>query len=184
MMAARTKQRKPDTDMTKEDVVLIPDVLDSKNTLIVHEDGLTEPIPKKKYSQEERKKLALALRLSGATFKVIGEQLGVDTQTATADVYEELEALGTEDLKTMRVIYQSRLEQLLATRWAKAVDGDDNALVAVLGILDRVERLYGLNGADTGMDHEEAAQGIIILGGDTSQHRAQLNAEKKKLNTR
>jgi transposase-like protein len=181
------RKRKPDMDMTLEDEILVPDVIDPDGTLIVHvdDDDEMDKRPAKKFSSEERKKYALAMRLSGATYKVIAQQLDTDTPYAFSLVKQALEELGTEDLKTLRVTYQARLEQLLATRWTKAVSGDDNSLSAVLMILDRIERLYGLNGAADIADIEEAGKAtLIILGGDTSKHREAIERQKKAGNSR
>ena len=172
-------KRKPDTDMTQEDEVLIPDdVLDG--TLIIHEDDDVGQalVPQRKYSPEERKKLVLALRLSGATFGVIAQQFGVTRETVTLDYGKAIQELGTEDVATLRITYQARLEQLLQTRWQKALGGDDSSLGAVLMLLDRIERLYGLNGAPLEEANDTDSK-LIILSGDTSSFRAELEEQKK-----
>lgn len=177
----RGGKRQPDIDMTNEDEVLVPDLVDEDGTLIIHED---DEGPRRVYSQAERRKLSFAMRLSGATYKTIAAQLGVDIGTAVDDVRNEMEALGTEDLKALRTMYHSRLEMLLSTRWARALQGDDQALAAVLSILDRVERLYGLNGATP----DEAAAGsegqVIILAGTSVPVREALEQQKKAANKR
>lgn len=182
------RKRKPDVDMTIEEdaqeVITADDVFDAEGTLIIDTSELEDfdegaLVVTKTYTAAERRKLALAMRMSGATYKTIGAQLGVTLQAAHQDVQSELEALGRDDLKTLRNIYHARLEQLLATRWPRALRGDDHALAACLTVLDRIERLYGLNGGQ-----EDAPTGdqtsIIILAGDTSQYRDELNAAKNK----
>lgn len=174
------KKREPDVDMTKEDEVIVPDEVLGDDTLVVHVDDMPDR-PTRKYSPAERRRLGLALRMSGATYQVIADQLGVSRDTAIDDVKAAMLELGTEDMQALRVVHQARLEQLLGTRWAKALNGDDSALVAVLSILDRIERLYGLNGVTIEDPEAESNKGkLIVLQGSTSSYREELEADKRK----
>ena len=184
------RKRKPDSDMTLEDEILMPDMIIDDTLVIDTSDEDNFSAPAKKYSNEERKKYALAMRLSGATYAIIAQQLGTDKAYAWKLVRDGLEEMGTEDLKVLRTTYQARLEQLLVTRWGRAlgdptkgIPGDDAALGAVLMILDRIERLYGLAGHEV-IEQDDGKATLIILGGDTSQHRAAIEEQKRKGNSR
>ena len=95
--------------------------------------------------QAERRRQALALRLTGATFDQIGQQLGCDKSTAYRLISKEIREIPREEADELRTIECSRLDKLQHAVWQAAIQGDVNAVDRVLKISERRARLLGLD---------------------------------------
>ena len=103
--------------------------------------------------REARRQLVLQYTLAGATTREIAATLarqGHDITHATvandrkavlAEMREENQA-GADHL---RELYNSRYDRLIASRWGKAVAGDDNALNLVLRTMDAQRKINGID---------------------------------------
>jgi hypothetical protein len=175
------RKRTPDVDMTDGDIDSVPP---EDTFLIEHvEDEDEGDVRKVSWSSvEERARIAFSMRMTGATYKVIGDALGITVSSAHNDVRRVIEELPKEDLRILRQTHHARLEQLLATRWVRAIQGDDAALAPVLAILDRLDRLHGISyqPGEEEREHDVAADQIIVLQGSTTQFRGELEAAKKR----
>lgn len=94
-----------------------------------------------------REREALRLRLAGLTYAEIAERLGYSRPaSAYVAVQRALAKIcPPEDVAALRQLEIQRLDQLLQSRWEKALAGDDAALDRVLRILERKARLLGLD---------------------------------------
>jgi hypothetical protein len=88
---------------------------------------------------------AAQLRAAGATFREIGETLGIDPSWARTLVLRALEAAQYEAADMMRVQEGLRLDRLQRAFWPQAVAGDDRAAKIILRTMDRRARLFGLD---------------------------------------
>jgi|GEM_PF-4126515 len=88
---------------------------------------------------------ALAFRLMGHTFEVIGEQIGVTTQRAHQLVLEALNDTLTEPAEELRSLEVSRLDQMMTGVYSAAVLGDTKAIDSVLKIQERRAKLLGMD---------------------------------------
>ena len=85
------------------------------------------------------------LRSAGATFREIGETLGIDPTWARTLVIRALEASQYEAADLMRTQEGVRLDRLQRAHWAQALGGDAKASAVVLRCMDRRARLFGLD---------------------------------------
>jgi hypothetical protein len=88
---------------------------------------------------------AATLRSGGATFREIGDALGIDHTWARTLIIRALEAAQYEAADLMRVQEGQRLDRLQRSWWPAALNGDVKAAGIVLRIMDRRARLFGLN---------------------------------------
>ena len=119
-----------------------------------------------------RELAALDLRLSGASYRRIGAQLGVSHVQAFRDVQRVLREFVAEPASALRGQELARLDRLMLTHWPAAIEGNHKATAVVLQIMDRRIRLLGLDAphriditgwiremaAAEGLDPDQAAQ--------------------------
>ena len=89
---------------------------------------------------------ALDLRLSGASYRQIGQQLGVSHVQAFRDVQRVLREVLSEPAEAVRRVELARLDRLMRAHWPAATEGDVRATAMVLQIMDRRARQLGLDG--------------------------------------
>ena len=132
----------------------------------------------------ERIARALELRKGGATYVMIGEDLGVSTPRAFEIVNDALKALVTEPAEKVRKLEIERIDHMLSVVWATAtnamsqttvVDASllDMILKAQAGVLKLMERRAKL----TGLDAPEKVQEV----GELADAKATLLAKLKKM---
>ena len=92
-----------------------------------------------------RELTALDLRLSGASYRQIGAELGVSHVQAFRDVQRVLHQIVAEPASELRGQELARLDRLTLTHWPAAIKGDHRATAVVLQIMDRRIRLLGLD---------------------------------------
>ena len=88
---------------------------------------------------------ALDLRLSGASYRQIGQQLGVSHVQAFRDVHHMLREVASEPAEEVRKAELARLDKLMRAHWPAAIEGDTKATAMVLQIMDRRARYLGLD---------------------------------------
>lgn len=96
----------------------------------------------------ERAHRALDLRIAGAAYRQIGQQLGVSYQTAFRDVQDalaELDALKKKKAERLRDLELKRCDKLTLALQTQARAGDVKAIRTLLGIMERRAKLLGLD---------------------------------------
>lgn len=95
---------------------------------------------------------AVALRIAGASFEAIAEELNYPNVSAARIAYERVLAATVKDngdLEHLRALTSRRLESLLLAAWNHATnpeDPDQNAYMrTAVAIIDRHSRLLGLD---------------------------------------
>lgn len=101
--------------------------------------------PKRVQRTLETMKKAATLRASGATFRSIGEQLGIDPTWARTLVLRALEEAKYEAADILRTQEGARLDRVQMSYWRDALQGDTDAAKIVLRVMDQRARLFGLN---------------------------------------
>jgi hypothetical protein len=94
-----------------------------------------------------RRQRAVELRLSGATYRVIADDLGVTRQAAHKYVKQAMAVLNAklaEDAEALRRLELERLDQLQAALWPAALEGNSRAALATLKVMDARAKLVGL----------------------------------------
>lgn len=99
---------------------------------------------------QARRLEALDLRKSGASYRAIGQRLGVSHEQARLDIMACLAELAErqhEDTAQYRQLELERLDRLQMALWVKAVASppDTRAALAVLRIFERRAKLLGLD---------------------------------------
>lgn len=101
------------------------------------------PLPVLRQSLAVRRERAMELRIGGASYRAIGQALGVSHTTAENYIHAMLTetAEATDTLRRMEV---RRLDRLWMAHWPAATKGDYKALEAVLTIMRLRWKLLGL----------------------------------------
>jgi hypothetical protein len=95
----------------------------------------------------QRRRQAVKMRIEGATYAVIGKQLGVSEVRAWKLVSEGLARLNekmAEDAERLRRLSSEQIDLLLSAHMPRALIGDTKAAGVVLRALDSRAKLYGL----------------------------------------
>ena len=130
---------------------------------------------KRQWSAQERQKRAIALKLAGASYKSIAETLGyADSSGAQKAVSRGLKASLQENATELRKIHYGRLEHMLMLVWSQVNTGDANSIHTALAIMDRMERLYGLNAAEKLDVSAGPRETVIVADGDKDQYIEQM----------
>lgn len=93
----------------------------------------------------DRQRRSLEFKLAGMSYRRIAEQTGVSAQQAYTDVQNALTEYIREPTEEVRQQEAARLDRLMMTHWPKALEGDHDALNAVLRIMDRRAKLLGVD---------------------------------------
>lgn len=89
---------------------------------------------------------AVQLALAGATYQQIADQLGYTNRgNAWRTVQRVLARVDAEDAAALRTVEGGRLDRMQTAVWGQALKGDVKAVNAVLRIMDRRARLFGLD---------------------------------------
>lgn len=109
-----------------------------------------------------RHKQALELRLAGADYALIAEQLGyADPSGAYRAVKAALKASLREPSKRLRRIESERLDRLMLALWERAMGGDLPTVDRLLSIMARRARMLGLDQAPA--SEERANETVATL---------------------
>ncbi|WP_152528509.1 hypothetical protein [Gordonia amicalis] len=114
---------------------------------------------------------ALALRRSGMRYDEISARLGYrDESGPRKAVNRLLDRTEAEGVAELRAVEGERLDALLAAHWDAALRGDIDATKAVLAVIDRRAKLFGLNaptavaiGGAVITDREFAEQAVELI---------------------
>lgn len=93
----------------------------------------------------QRTKTAMELRAAGLTYRAIGEQLGVNEETARTTVARAMMAAVREPTQAVIATERARLEELHQALWDDALAGDLDATDRVLRLMERRAKLLGLD---------------------------------------
>ncbi|MFF4644978.1 hypothetical protein [Streptomyces sp. NPDC001389] len=99
----------------------------------------------------ERRAKAIRLKIDGASYTEIAEQLGYSSRgSACSDVRRALEKHVIEEglaVEAWRELELARLDLLQKAIWPEATEGNPRAIETALKILDRRAKLLGLDSA-------------------------------------
>jgi len=126
----------------------------------------------------KRRTQAIELRVSGMDWQSIANELGYASRGAAwTDVTRALEANLAEMSQKVDVLREQealRLDQLQEAVWPHARNGDVRAVEAVLKVIDRRVRLFGL-------DAPQRADVTLSVPATEEERRAQLLAAAAEL---
>lgn len=117
-------------------------------------------------AQHERD--AVAMRLAGATFRQIGEKIGVHESSAAKMVKRVMartRAVADEDAEELRRVESERLDAMQLAVWPQATKGHLGAVDRVLRIMQRRASLFGLDAPPrAAVDEHGESVPIAFLG--------------------
>lgn len=106
---------------------------------------------------------AVALKVKGLSNVEIASRLGVTPSTVGNYLRTALKRVAAEDVETLRGLEAQRLDELWATAWDKAQDGDLRAMDRLLAISKRRSELLGLDKKfDKDIDEDSGPKAIVI----------------------
>jgi hypothetical protein len=111
---------------------------------------------------------ALDLRIAGATYRQIGQQLAVSEKTAYYDVQDELgrlDKVSRDKAERLRDLEGRRLDVLQLALAPAIRTGDPRAIAAAVRLMERRAKLFGLDAPTTIAGIAEAPVNVVI------QHR-------------
>lgn len=174
--------------MANEDNINEPN--DEDNEIVYGEvieahDGsfaINNPVPlSRQMGSAEKTRRAMALKLAGASYAQIALQLGYhDASGARKAVQRGMKSALQESASELKKIHYGRLEHMLMLLWPEVNQRDLPAMSAALAVMDRMERLYGLNAAEkievgTGMNT------VILADGDKQSYIQALEEAGKRV---
>ena len=132
-------------------------------------------------SGAEKTRRAMALKLAGASYAQIAQTLGYhDASGARKAVQRGMKSAMHESAGELRKIHYGRLEHMLMLIWPEVNQRDLPAMSAALAVMDRMEKLYGLNEAqkiDVGVGRET----VILADGDKESYIKALEEAGRRL---
>lgn len=109
------------------------------------EIGMGEsPCEDPKIKREAQSFVALTMRKQGHNYRVIAKEMDVSLGWAHQLVKRILSKTVRETADQVRLTQLDRLETLLAGVWSNAEDGDTFAIASALQIMDRIDKLHGI----------------------------------------
>lgn len=174
-------------DPNGEGHVIVPEVVYGR----ILDDGtsggeieIENPVPlRHKMSVGEKTRRAMALKLAGASYAAIAQQLGYsDPSAARKAVQRGMKASLQENAGELKRIHYSRLEHMLMLLWPDVNQRDLGAMSAALAVMDRMEKLFGLNAADK-LEVSTGRETVIVADGEKDSYIAALREAGKNLAT-
>jgi hypothetical protein len=137
----------------------------------------------KELTAQEKKKVALGMRLMGMTFQEIADRLGyAGWQGAQQLVKRALDEYTVETARDLRNLQYARLEQIILLNWPEVMRKDPQSTALVLGTMDRIARMFGLEQHERfPADYDETEEGVMTIGGDKDQFIEGLRKARKEL---
>lgn len=137
---------------------------------------ISNPVPvSRKLSTGEKTRRAMALKLSGASYAAIADALGYsDASGARKAVMRGMKNSQQESASELRKIHYSRLEHMLMLLWPDVGAKDLPSMDRALSVMDRMEKLMGLNAASQLDITTGGRETVIVADGDKDSYLAAL----------
>ena len=133
---------------------------------------IAAPVPvSARMSAREKQRRAMALKLAGASYAQIAENLNYATSSgAHKAVTRAMHNSLQENASELRRIHYGRLEHMLMLVWPDVNHGETSAINTALSVMDRMERLFGLNVAEKVDINTGPRETVIMADGDKSEY--------------
>jgi hypothetical protein len=133
----------------------------------------------------ERQRQAMQLRIAGASFGAIANELGyADRKGAERAIISGLRAYFREPAQDLLPLELERLDRMQMALWPEALAGNVQAVMAVLRIMERRAKYTGLDAphkVDANITSRatmdvNVAGGVLVIQGDKEAYLAGLRA--------
>jgi hypothetical protein len=135
----------------------------------------------KQLTSKEKQKVALGLRLMGMTYEQIGDRLEMSWQGAQSLCNRALANYTQDEARDLRNLQYARLEQMIMLHWPDVMRKDPHASAIVLGVMDRIAKMFGLEQQGPLKEGEQQEEGVLVIGGEKDQFIDGLNRARKAL---
>jgi transcriptional regulator len=126
---------------------------------------------------KEKQRRVLELRLAGATYQQIADQLGYADHTgARAAAIAAMGDIIVEPASEVRTLQYERLNAMFLRLWPRVQAGDDTAMAMALRVMDKMDRLMG---TEEPQKHEikHAHEGaVLVIDGNQEEYIKRLQA--------
>lgn len=147
--------------------------------------SINNPVPlSRSMNSGEKTRRAIALKLAGASYNQIAIQLGYhDASGARKAVQRGMKSALHENASELKKIHYGRLEHMLMLLWPEVNQRDLPAMSAALAVMDRMERLYGLNAAER-LEVGVGNNTVILADGDKESYIKALEEAGQRVSNR
>lgn len=129
----------------------------------------------------DKERRAIALKLAGASYQSIAQQLGYASAAgAWKAVQRGMKSSLQEGAGELRRIHYGRLEHMLMLLWPDVNRKDLPSMHAALSIMDRMEKLFGLNAAER-IEVTAAQETVIVADGSKSDYIKALQEAGRRI---
>lgn len=148
-------------------------IVESGEVSIITPDGEVidaEVLDDAELSAIEKQRRAVILKLAGHTYETIAKQVGYSSPAyARNQIKAALERDHSYNVAELKAQMHARLEHMMTLLWPdvnKKGPEQHQAMVMALALMDRLERLHGLNSAQVlELLDKEAPKGVLTIGG-------------------
>jgi len=146
---------------------------------------IEEPVAlRQKMAVGEKTRRAMGLKLAGASYSNIATQLGyADASGARKAVMRGMKSSLQENSGELRKIHYGRLEHMLMLLWPDVNNRDLSSMQTALSVMDRMERLYGLNAAEK-VEFSAGRETVILADGSKDDYLAALEEAGKEISNK
>lgn len=143
---------------------------------------INNPVPlSRTMSAAEKTRRSIALKLAGASYAQIAQQVGYsDASGARKAVQRGMKSSLQESGSELKKIHYGRLEHMLMLLWPDVNTRDLASMSAALAVMDRMEKLYGLNAAER-LDVSTGRETVILADGDKESYIKALEEAGRRL---
>jgi hypothetical protein len=115
-------------------------------------------------ASKRREAECLRLRLEGESFEDIATQVGFKSPSGAYKAFRRaLDGIGRDWVEEVYRLQLARLNTLLAQVWPGVENGDLRAIDTALKIMDRIDRLHGLDHQAKGDGLGEPDDGVLVI---------------------
>lgn len=136
------------------------------------------PVPRGRSSRllaKERQRRALELRKAGATYQAIADQTGyADPSGARNAVIKAFDAIIQEPAQELKTLQLERYNHMLMVHWAKVQGGDIAATNTALGIMDRINKLTGIEAPTQTQVSMDVQGAVLVIDGNKDEYIAHM----------
>lgn len=144
----------------------------------INEDGE----PEYDMDGSERLRRAIMLRLAGSSFENIARTLGYASgDQAMKAVNRAMKAVKVEATRQLKNVHHMRLEHMLMLLWPSINQGDLTSMAMGMQVLDRIERLHGLQYVPS-EGEGPASDSVLVVGGEKQDFMQALEQAKRRRN--
>lgn len=124
---------------------------------------------------KERRQRALSLKLNGASYEQIAEQLNyASANSAYQAIRTEILNTKQESAGELKAIQFERLNHMLLVLQPQVLSGDKGAIQTALSIMDRMNTLMGVTSGDGTAIASITNNTVIMIEGDEDQYIERL----------